>query len=100
MTTGGLAGTCSWPIRSLGVGAGNYPESYFRDRRTTEAIQNPHSLELQTLAELGVPGVMLLALLFAGIGLAIVRLRGPARAVSGRAHGHGRGHRHSRRMAG
>jgi UDP-GlcNAc:undecaprenyl-phosphate GlcNAc-1-phosphate transferase len=67
----------------LGVGAGNYPESYFRERHTDEAIQNPHSLELQTLAELGLPGAALLAILLAGTGLAIVRLRGPARVSPG-----------------
>ncbi|MBV9839119.1 MAG: O-antigen ligase family protein, partial [Solirubrobacterales bacterium] len=39
-----------------GVGAGNYPPDYYVHRRTTEAIQQPHSLELQTLAELGLVG--------------------------------------------
>ncbi|MHB1835603.1 MAG: O-antigen ligase family protein, partial [Solirubrobacteraceae bacterium] len=33
-----------------GVGAGNYTQYYYLERRTTEAIQNPHSIELQTLS--------------------------------------------------
>jgi len=37
----------------FGVGAGNYAESYYRQRQTQEAIETPHSLELQTLSELG-----------------------------------------------
>src|SRR3954447_12907027 len=46
-----------------GVGAGSYDRTYFLERRTTEDIRQPHSLELQTLAELGwVGGLVLLAL--------------------------------------
>ena len=58
-----------------GVGAGNYTDAYFRQRRTTEAIQNPHSIELQTLSELGVVGAALLALLVAGVAMGTARLR-------------------------
>ena len=64
----------------LGVGAGNYPAYYFRARRTQEAIQNPHSIELQTLSELGVVGAVFLALLIVAIVLGIARLRANARA--------------------
>jgi UDP-GlcNAc:undecaprenyl-phosphate GlcNAc-1-phosphate transferase len=39
-----------------GVGAGSYPTDYFRLRRTSESITQPHSIELQALAELGVVG--------------------------------------------
>lgn len=63
----------------VGVGAGNYRESYFRERRTTEAIQNPHSIELQTLAELGVVGAALLLMFVAGPVLGGRRLRASAR---------------------
>jgi hypothetical protein len=42
------------PVR--GVGAGNYDVTYFRERRTNEDIRQPHSLELQMLAELGLVG--------------------------------------------
>ena len=36
-----------------GVGAGNYDRTYFLERRTTEDIRQPHSIELQALSELG-----------------------------------------------
>ncbi len=66
-----------------GVGAGNYPESYFLHRRTQEAIQNPHSIELQTLSELGVVGAVLLALALVGVVLGARRLRALARRSPG-----------------
>ena len=46
------------PLR--GVGAGNYTVGYFRDRRTIENIRQPHSIELQILAELGLVGALFL----------------------------------------
>jgi UDP-GlcNAc:undecaprenyl-phosphate/decaprenyl-phosphate GlcNAc-1-phosphate transferase len=58
-----------------GVGAGNYPESYYRERRTDEAIQNPHSIELQMLSELGIVGGTLLAAFLAGVTAGAWRLR-------------------------
>jgi O-antigen ligase len=62
-----------------GVGAGNYTQAYFRERHTQEAIQNPHSLELQALSELGLIGGVLLALLLGGVVLGARRLRTAAR---------------------
>jgi tetratricopeptide (TPR) repeat protein len=55
------------PLR--GQGAGNYDERYFLERRTTEDIRQPHSVEMQTLAELGVVGMAFL-LLFVGAVMA------------------------------
>jgi UDP-GlcNAc:undecaprenyl-phosphate/decaprenyl-phosphate GlcNAc-1-phosphate transferase len=49
-----------------GVGAGNYTTTYYLERRTDEAVTQPHSLELQTLAELGLVGALALALFVAG----------------------------------
>ncbi len=63
-----------------GVGAGNYAESYYRERRTQESIQNPHSIELQTLSELGLIGALLLALGVAGVGIGVFRTRRVARS--------------------
>jgi tetratricopeptide (TPR) repeat protein len=72
----------SEPLR--GVGAGNYQPGYYRDRRTTEAIEQPHSIELQTLAELGLVGAALLAaflgLIAVGAGRAIRRTRADSAA--------------------
>jgi O-antigen ligase len=63
-----------------GVGAGNYPVQYYRYRRTQEAIENPHSFELQVLSELGMIGAVLLALSIAGVALGARRLRVAARS--------------------
>jgi tetratricopeptide (TPR) repeat protein len=62
-----------------GVGAGNYEGSYYRLRRTDEAIQNPHSFPLETLSELGIVGAVLLALAAAGVVVGARRLRASAR---------------------
>ena len=42
----------------MGQGAGNYDDLYFVERRTNEDIRQPHSLEMQTLAELGLVGML------------------------------------------
>ncbi|HEV2980553.1 MAG TPA: MraY family glycosyltransferase, partial [Solirubrobacteraceae bacterium] len=63
----------------IGVGAGNYPRSYFERRATTEDVQQPHSLELQALSELGLAGALLLACFLAGVGWGAVRMRPLAR---------------------
>jgi O-Antigen ligase len=49
-----------------GVGAGNFETTYYVERRTDEAITQPHSLELQTLAELGLIGALTLGLFMFG----------------------------------
>lgn len=66
-----------------GVGAGNYTASYFRERRTQEAIQNPHSIEMQTLAELGLVGALLLVMAVTGVAIGAGRLRRSARGSAG-----------------
>jgi O-Antigen ligase len=65
-----------------GVGAGNYQPGYYLHRRTTEAIQQPHSLELQTLAELGLVGALLLAAFLGAIAIGMRRTARAARADS------------------
>jgi UDP-GlcNAc:undecaprenyl-phosphate/decaprenyl-phosphate GlcNAc-1-phosphate transferase len=65
--------------RVLGVGAGNYPRSYYQQRATTEDVEQPHSIELQALSELGLIGGLLLAGFLAGIGWGVVRMRPAAR---------------------
>jgi UDP-GlcNAc:undecaprenyl-phosphate/decaprenyl-phosphate GlcNAc-1-phosphate transferase len=65
----------------LGVGAGNYPRSYYQQRATTEDIEQPHSIELQALSDLGIVGALLLAGFIGGIGWGILRMR-PAAARS------------------
>jgi hypothetical protein len=60
------------PVR--GVGAGGYGPGYFAARRTTEDIRQPHSVELQTLAELGLVGAAALALALLALLAGFVRL--------------------------
>ena len=69
----------SEPLR--GVGAGNYQPGYYRQRRTAEPIQQPHSLELQTLAELGLVGAVLLAGFLVVVGVSVSRAARRARAA-------------------
>ena len=56
------------PLR--GVGAGGWSVWWLRYRTIPEFAQDAHSLPLQTLAELGVVGLALLAAFLAGIGFA------------------------------
>ncbi len=56
------------PLR--GVGAGGWPVWWLRYRPIGEFAQDAHSLPLQTMAELGLVGLALLAAFLAGIGLA------------------------------
>ncbi len=60
------------PVR--GVGAGNYDVGYFLHRRTLEDVRQPHSLALQTLAELGLVGALLLITVFAATALGLAGL--------------------------
>ena len=62
-----------------GVGAGNYDTGYYLHRRTTEAITQPHSLELQTLAELGLVGGVLLAAFLVAVSVGVRRTARAAR---------------------
>jgi hypothetical protein len=55
------------PVR--GVGAGNFDSTWFLQRRVTEDVRQAHSIELQTLGELGLVGGAAL-LLFVGAVLA------------------------------
>lgn len=43
-----------------GVGAGNFDRTYFLERRTKEDVRQAHSIELQTLGDLGLVGALLL----------------------------------------
>ncbi len=62
-----------------GVGAGGYTVAYYKQRRTTEAIENPHSIELELLAELGLIGAAMLVVLITAVAFAARRWRTAAR---------------------
>jgi hypothetical protein len=64
-----------------GIGAGGFAVRWLEDRPVRQPAQDAHSLEIETFAELGLAGGLLLVLMGAGIGLAsrdAVRLRGAA----------------------
>jgi O-antigen ligase len=63
----------------LGVGAGDYQPGYYLHRRTTEYITQPHSLELQTLAELGIVGGLLLVAFLGAVAIGFGRTARAAR---------------------
>jgi O-antigen ligase len=65
-----------------GTGAGTYQQYYFRHRTEPQYVVDAHSLYLQSLAELGVVGFVLILIVVVGIlaGLA-TRIRGPDRAL-------------------
>jgi hypothetical protein len=66
-----------------GVGAGGWSVWWLRYRTVTGFAHDAHSLELQTLAELGIVGLALLLAFFAGVGLCAVSAlrRAPAEAA-------------------
>ncbi len=79
----------AWQDRPLlGLGAGNYDLAYFPQRRQSEDVRQPHSIELQTLSELGLVGGALFALFVGGVGLGarrigrVARIDGPTRTVA------------------
>ncbi len=59
----------------LGGGAGSYARYYLAHRTTTQQVQDAHSLYLETLAELGPPGLVLLLAALALPLVAAVRMR-------------------------
>jgi hypothetical protein len=65
-----------------GTGAGTYQQHYTRYRTEAGYVVDAHSLYLQSLAELGIVGFVLILIVILGIlgGLA-ARIRGPDRAV-------------------
>jgi hypothetical protein len=70
------------PLR--GVGAGGWSVEWLRWRSIREGAQDAHSLELQTLAELGIVGAALLLAFLVGVGTAAgraLRLGAPVAAA-------------------
>ncbi len=56
-----------------GVGAGNYRSTYYQERSTSEDVQQAHSLEMQTLGELGLVGGLAAAAFMGAIFLGFWR---------------------------
>lgn len=66
-----------------GIGAGNYTRTYYLERRTSENVTQPHSLELQVLGELGIVGALMLLAFLAAVCLALARRVALARSEAG-----------------
>jgi O-antigen ligase len=68
----------------LGSGAGTYETYWYRHRTDDQTVQDAHSLYLETLAELGLPGLALLAIALSIPLVVLARVRwsryGPALA--------------------
>ncbi len=66
----------------LGLGAGGFRSEWLRERPLPAAALEIHSLPLEALTELGLPGALMLAALVAGVALAGTwALRGRARGA-------------------
>jgi hypothetical protein len=65
-----------------GVGAGGWSVDWLRWRTVAEGAQDAHSLPLQTLAELGVVGLVLLGTFLGGVAWAAVDALRAARGVA------------------
>jgi hypothetical protein len=59
----------------IGDGAGSFEQRWNRDRRVRESMRNAHSLELETLGELGAVGFLLLLAVLGSAVAAAVRSR-------------------------
>jgi hypothetical protein len=58
---------------ATGVGAGGFAASWLERRTIDENVRDAHSLPLETAAELGVIGLLFLALMYGGVVSAVVR---------------------------
>jgi O-Antigen ligase len=65
-----------------GVGAGGFRVEWLRERDTLESVRNAHSLEVEIAAELGLAGLLALALTAAGAALAARRALRRARPLA------------------
>jgi hypothetical protein len=67
-----------------GVGAGGFRVSWLRERHIDETVRDAHSLYLETAAELGLVGLLLLGAFMAGVaGSARIALRDDPALVAG-----------------
>jgi hypothetical protein len=73
-----------------GIGTGGFAAVWQRERTIHESVRDAHSIELEALAELGIVGALLLALMAAGVTAAAAAVQradpvlaaGPAAAVA------------------
>ncbi len=63
-----------------GVGAGNYPRSWFQLRQSQENVRQPHSLWFQTAAETGLVGLLLMLAALGAVSVGVGRVAWRARS--------------------
>jgi O-antigen ligase len=68
------------PLR--GIGSGGFQAAWLKERPFREPVRDAHSLYLETPAELGIVGLVLLAALIGAVGIAAARARAPAAAAA------------------
>ena len=61
-----------------GIGSGGFQAAWLKDRPFREPVRDAHSLYLETPAELGLVGLLLLAALVGAVGVGAARARLPA----------------------
>jgi O-Antigen ligase len=67
-----------------GLGSGGFRVAWLKERSIAEAVRDTHSLEVEAAAELGIPGLVALALLIGGVAAAARRaLRSHGQAAAG-----------------
>ncbi len=74
-----LEGFADAPLR--GHGAGSFGTLWLRERTIPEVVRDAHSLELETAAELGLVGLLLLGAFLGGVAACAARARRPAPAA-------------------
>ena len=74
-----LDGFADRPLQ--GQGAGSFGVLWLRDRTVPEVVRDAHSIWIETAAELGLAGLVLLAALVAGVAVSGVRARRSAPAA-------------------
>jgi hypothetical protein len=76
----GIEAFASHPL--AGVGSGGFRVEWLRERSLAESVQNAHSLEIEIAAELGLVGLLALASLIGGTGVAAQRALRRHRALA------------------
>jgi hypothetical protein len=70
-----VAGEAAWSHPVAGTGAGSFEQRWLAARPRPQGFRDAHNLYLETLAELGVVGLMLLTTAFAALAFAAWRAR-------------------------
>ena len=79
LATGASRWRASRTPRCAGTAAGSFGTLWLRERTIPEVVRDAHSLELETAAELGLVGLLLLGAFLGGVAACAARARGRRR---------------------